>query len=232
MVVMVIDIETTGIDPATDAIIEIAPVDLVRGGGVTNARSTYVAPGRRIPAITSAVHHLTDEAVHGAPPLSEVLPMFAGADVYVAHNCEFEQSFLTRHQAWPLTPWVCTYKCALRVWPDLVGHKNQELRYQLGLASPYGIPRDQISPHRAASDVVITAAILEELIKQARWSQLLQWSYEPPLHTRLHFGKHRGERYDAVPVDYLAWILRSDLDSGVKHSAQYWLREITAREQG
>ena len=100
------------------------------------------------------------------------------------------------------------------------------------LASPYGIPRDQISPHRAASDVVITAAILEELIKQARWSQLLQWSYEPPLHTRLHFGKHRGERYDAVPVDYLAWILRSDLDAGVKHSAQHWLRELTARDQG
>jgi hypothetical protein len=49
--------------------------------------------------------------------------------------------------------------------PDLVGHKNQELRYQLGLVSPNGIPRDQISPHRAASDVVITAAILEELIK-------------------------------------------------------------------
>jgi len=32
MVVRVIDIETTGIDPATDAIIEIASVDLVRGG--------------------------------------------------------------------------------------------------------------------------------------------------------------------------------------------------------
>ena len=47
MVVRVIDIETTGIDPASDAIIEIASVDLVRGGGIVNARSTYVAPGRR-----------------------------------------------------------------------------------------------------------------------------------------------------------------------------------------
>jgi hypothetical protein len=26
-------------------------------------------------------------------------------------------------------PWICTYKCALRVWPDLDGHSNQELRY-------------------------------------------------------------------------------------------------------
>jgi len=114
MVVRVIDIETTGIDPAADAIIEIASVDLVRGGGVANAKSTYVAPGRQIPPVASAVHHLTDEDVRDAPLLPEVLPMFAGADVYVAHNCEFEQSFLMRHPAWPLTPWVCTYKCALK----------------------------------------------------------------------------------------------------------------------
>ena len=84
MVVRVIDIETTGIDPASDAIIEIASVDLVRGGGVVNARSTYVAPGRPIPAVASAVHHLTDEDVRNAPPLAEVLSMFVGADVYVA----------------------------------------------------------------------------------------------------------------------------------------------------
>src|SRR5262245_29842313 len=49
----VIDIETTGIDKATDAIIEIASVDLVRGGGVANARSTYVAPGRQISPVAS-----------------------------------------------------------------------------------------------------------------------------------------------------------------------------------
>ena len=70
MVVRVIDIETTGIDPAADAIIEIASVDLVRGGGVTNARSTYVAPGRQIPPVASAVHHLTDEDVRDAPTLA------------------------------------------------------------------------------------------------------------------------------------------------------------------
>jgi exodeoxyribonuclease X len=232
MVVRVIDIETTGMDPATDAIIEIASVDLVKGGGVTNARSTYVAPGRPIPPLASAVHHITDEDLRDAPPLAEALPMFTGADVYVAHHCAFEQDFLTRHQTWPLTPWVCTHKCALRVWPDLPGHKNQELRYLLGLAAPYGISRAQILPHRAASDVLITAAILEELMKQVRWGQLVEWSFEPPLHTRLHFGRHRGERYDAVPVDYLAWIAKSDLKDDVKHSAQYWLKQRAGQDEG
>ena len=45
----VIDIEMTGIDPATDAIIEIASVDLVRGGGITNAMDTLMRPGKPIP---------------------------------------------------------------------------------------------------------------------------------------------------------------------------------------
>ena len=44
--IRVIDIETTGIDPATDAIIEIASVDMVRGGGITNAMDTLVRPGK------------------------------------------------------------------------------------------------------------------------------------------------------------------------------------------
>jgi hypothetical protein len=47
--IRVIDIETTGTDPANDAIIEIASVDLVRGGGIANAMDTLVRPGKPIP---------------------------------------------------------------------------------------------------------------------------------------------------------------------------------------
>jgi hypothetical protein len=80
--------------------------------------------------------------------------------------------------------------------------------------------------------VLVTAAILEELMKQVRWGQLVEWSFEPPLHTRLHFGRPRGERYDAVPVDYLEWIIKSDLKDDVKHSAQYWLQQRSGRDDG
>ena len=48
--IRVIDIETTGIDPAADAIIEIASVDMVRGGGITNAMNTLVRPNKPHPA--------------------------------------------------------------------------------------------------------------------------------------------------------------------------------------
>ena len=225
--IRVIDIETTGTDPVRDDIIEIASVDMVRGGGITNAMDTLVRPARPIPPGASAVHHLIDEDVRNAPPLSDVIGRFKGADFYVAHNADFERSFFAA-KGIELGPWICTYKCALRVWPELDGHSNQELRYALGRASPFpGFERAAISPHRAASDVIITAAVFEELIKHARWSELVQWSSEPALHTRFHFGKYRGKRYDEIAAsdpDYLRWIIeKSELEEGIKHSARYWL---------
>jgi len=76
---------------------------------------------------------------------------FKGADYYVAHNAAFEQNFFAA-QGIELDPWICTYKCALRVWPELDGHTHEELRYALGRATPFpGFERGAISPHRAAS---------------------------------------------------------------------------------
>ncbi|HEY1243901.1 MAG TPA: exonuclease domain-containing protein [Hyphomicrobiaceae bacterium] len=44
MTVRVIDIETTGIDPTVDAIIEIASVDLLKDGAIANQRTALVRP--------------------------------------------------------------------------------------------------------------------------------------------------------------------------------------------
>ena len=54
----------------------------------------------------------------------------------------------------------------------------------------------------------------------------MQWSTEPALHTRFHFGKYRGKRYADIAVsdpEYLQWIAeKSELEEGIKHSAHYW----------
>jgi hypothetical protein len=85
------------------------------------------------------------------------------------------------------------------VWPDSKG-SNQELRYALGRATPFpGFERGSISPHRAAFDVVVTAAIFEELARKARWNELVQWSTEPALHA---------------------------LEEGIKYSASYWRAQV------
>jgi exodeoxyribonuclease X len=128
-------------------------------------------------------------AVANAPAFSEMIDRFKGADFYVAHNCEFERSFFGA-QGIDLSPWICTYKCALRVRPELEGQTRTRSYAMRGRATPFpGFERGSISPHRTAFDAVVTAAIFEELIKKARWSGLVQWSTEPTLHTRFHFGK-------------------------------------------
>jgi exodeoxyribonuclease X len=223
MTVRCIDIETTGIDPATDAVVEIASVDLLREGGITNQQETLVRPRVPIPPEASAVHHLIDADLVSAPSLEDVIDRFKGADAYVAHNSDFERSFLGDYLG--QATWICTYKCALRVWPELTSHSNQALRYTLGLVNPHGIDRNSLNPHRALADAIVTSAIFERLLKQASWSELVQWSGEPPLLTVFGFGMHRGQRFDQAPRDYLEWIAdgQNDLREDVKFSARYWL---------
>jgi exodeoxyribonuclease X len=225
-----IDIETTGTDPAKDAIVEIASVDLKRDNTITNFRETLVDAGVAVPAVASAVHHLIDADLAGAPQLAAIINQFKGADAYVAHNCSFERSFLEKHLGEVI--WVCTYKCALRVWPDLPSHGNQALRYQFGLINPLGVDRAKLIPHRALSDAIVTAAVFFELAKHATWPQLVQWSDEPALLTYLRFGMHRGERFDAVPEDYLYWLAEGnhDLSGDVRFSARYWLTKRPASD--
>jgi exodeoxyribonuclease X len=223
MTVRVIDIETTGTNPVADAIIEIASVDVLADGTIANRQEALVCPPIPVPPEASAVHHLTYEDLTGKPLLRDTLPMFQGADAYVAHHADFEQSFLGEHFGAAI--WICTYKCALRIWPDFPSHSNQALRYRLSLANPFGIDRKSLVPHRALSDAVVTAAIFVEITKRAKWSDLVQWSSELALHTRFTFGKHRGERYD-THLDYCEWVLtQPHMDAGVRFSAEHWLEK-------
>lgn len=228
MAIRAIDIETTGSDASSDAVIEIASVDVLRDGTISNKMAVLVNPGRPIPPESSAVHHLVDEDVKDALPFRDVVEIFAGANAYIAHNSEFEQGFLKEHLG--KAQWICTYKCALRVWPDFLSHSNQALRYRLGLLNPFGIPRTDINPHRALSDTIVTAAIFVELMKHASWAQMVEWSSQPALLTRFGFGKHRGAKFADVPEDYLRWIIdKSDLDAGVKFSARHELDRRRAK---
>jgi hypothetical protein len=74
--------------------------------------------------------------------------------------------------------------------------------------------------------------VFTEILKHATWGELVQWSSKPALLSVLRFGKHRGERFDAVPEDYLRWIVegQNELSEDVKASARYWLEKRTAAQ--
>ena len=227
-IIRCLDVETTGLDPAKAEIVEIAAVDLRPDGTVIGMTESLVKPSAPISPLASAVHHLVGEDLDRASNIEDVVARFTGAQAYVAHNCSFEEAFLHRHLGHQI--WVCTYKCALRVWPEFETHTNQALRYQLGLINPLGVDRAKLVPHRALSDSIVTAAILNELIKRASWEQLVEWSDEPALMTVLGFGKHRGQRFDAVPRDYLCWMAEAphSLSETARFSARYWLKKRDA----
>lgn len=231
MVVRVIDTETTGTEP-TDKIVEIASVDVMLNGTIGNEKTSLVNPLVPIPHTASAIHHICDQDVAGMPDIASVIERFKGADLYVAHNADFDRKFLD-----PIlgsASWICTYKCALRLWPDAPSHSNQSLRYQFGHISPFGRDRAEINAHRALSDAIVTAAVFLSVHAESKAqgitvATLKDWSAEPPLMTRFSFGKHRGQRFDAVPQDYLKWIIdKSDMDAGVKFSARHWTEKGNA----
>lgn len=94
---VVFDLETTGLSPMTDGIIEISAVK-VKGGKVIDHFSTLVNPGRKIPAAATRVNGITDEMVKDAPILREAFEQFLsfiGEEILVGHNIHsFDMEFL------------------------------------------------------------------------------------------------------------------------------------------
>ena len=91
----VVDVETTGLNPRTDRILEIGIVTADGSGRPTGEWSSLVNPGR--PVAATVVHGLTDADVADAPPIAEVLPRVTALlawKVVVAHNAAFDVGFL------------------------------------------------------------------------------------------------------------------------------------------
>jgi exodeoxyribonuclease X len=215
----VIDIETTGWAPPAE-IIELGRVDVFSsesGWKIQNPESTLFRAVNGISVETMAVHHITESMVANldiCTPANLNWSLIHGMlpDVLVAHNCAFERGFIPDE----LTggrPWICTLKCALRLWPEAVGHSNQVLRYWLGLPLDANLA---MPPHRAGPDAYVTAHVLTRMLGGASVDQLINWTSEPKLLPRMPFGKHKNSLWSEIPTDYLAWMTRqSDMDTDV-----------------
>ncbi len=218
----VIDVETTGLHPRNDRVVEIACVR-VKGGRVRERFASLVNPHRRIPPAASAIHGIFDGDVARAPALRTLRPRIAALTndaVVVAHNARFDLSFL------PFIadrPTLCTLQLARRL-VDAPNYRNEMLRefLQLETARPLG------TAHRAAADAEVTAALLLELLRRYRrcshrstLSAVLQTLARPKHLDRFAFGMHRGIPVRQVPSSYLRWIAEADFTNwpDVRHTA-------------
>lgn len=228
-IIAVIDTETTGILD-TDKLIELASVRFDTEGQLVEAEvgwysddwelyaSSCFNPQIPIPPVASAIHHITDKDVINESQFTEThWKQFTNpANIIASHNWDFDKKYVPADSR----PAICTWKCALRVWPDAPSHSNQALRYYLNTnPNVCGVRY----PHRALYDSIVTCSLLKFLLKEKSIDELIAFSKEPALLNKIKFGKYLGKNWQDVPKDYLNWILLRNFDDNVKFTAKYWL---------
>lgn len=185
-----------------------------------------IPEGQVMRADNQAVHHIAPAELEGLGTFDPA-EWKAGLDDtthLVAHNSAFEEQWIE----WGL-PWVCTYKCALRAWPDAPSHSNQALKYYLG----HEDGPELYPPHRALPDAKVTALTFARLLELHEIEELVQWTREPRILTKMGFGKHKGTLLKDIPLDYLQWVRDPSkceaADEDLRHSVNL---EIERRQKG
>ena len=141
-----IDLETTGLDPERDAIIEVGAVrfDLA---GACETFATFVDPKRAIPYQIQRLTGITDKDVAGAPQFAEIgadLEAFIGADPVIGQNVSFDLGFLDRGLLRPPGPAYDTQDLAGLLLPDLLERSLRAIARHLEIDFPVR--------HRALAD--------------------------------------------------------------------------------
>ncbi|NIS80047.1 MAG: DEAD/DEAH box helicase family protein [Anaerolineales bacterium] len=158
---LALDLETTGLNPDRDTIIEIGAVRF-RGTRVEEEWSTLVNPGRPLDPTIKALTGISDEMLANAPRLNQILGEFrdfVGDLPVLGHNVRFDLSFLHPRGLLQNNPTLDTFDIASVLLPTAG-------RYSLGsLASALAIPVR--TSHRALQDAQTTRLIFMRLYERA-----------------------------------------------------------------
>ena len=163
---VVLDTETTGLDPECERLIEVGAVRLGPDLSVVDRFETLVDPGVPIPLFITRLAGITDAEVRGAPRFADVLETlrrFAGDAVLVGHNAGFDRDHLAagarRAGLPPLgNAWFDTLEAATLLYPELDRHALAVLAEHLGI---------ERTAHRALPDAETAADVLRRLCARA-----------------------------------------------------------------
>jgi DNA polymerase-3 subunit epsilon len=196
---LIVDVETTGLNPAQDKILEVGLVEFrIDSGGVPQITSMYSGledPGVPISPEISRLTGLTDDSVRGEViDWNVVRKHWERANVLIAHNAEFDRDFLVRRPELqgPLKHWACSIRHIDWRGKHFGSLKLQYLAADHGFANPFA--------HRAMFDCATTFRLIAPHL-----TELMERSFEPeyeifalgsPFETK-DILKQRGYRWDA-----------------------------------
>ena len=185
-VIVSLDIETTGLDPKNDSIIEIGAVKF-NGNRVLDEFSTLINPRKPINSFITNLTGITNAMVMNAPLLADVYPQletFIGDHPILGQNVGFDISFFQRYGAFKANPVIDTYELAAVLMPSAPRYGLGSLCHQLGVILS--------EAHRAINDARATMGVYNKLYEKlfqlpidliaemVQQSQGLTWPAELP----------------------------------------------------
>ena len=160
---VVFDIETTGFSPVENKIIEIGAVR-VKDGVISDKFSTFVNPHVPIPYRITNLTSITDEMVMDSPGIEVILPqfmVFIGDDALVAHNANFDMSFIIENCRRLGIDKEFTYVDTVAISRSMITKLNKHTLDTI--CKELGISLE--NHHRAVDDAGATAEMFEKFIQ-------------------------------------------------------------------
>jgi len=158
------DLETSGLSPLMDEIIEIAAIKVI--GSEISSYETLIKPKKPIPPFTTDIHGITDDMVKDSPSIGEVLPEFlefAAGHTWVAHNSKFDVGFVVFNMHQEKIDFFDTEVfCSCKLSRKLVkGSENHKLNT---LAKFFNVELE--NHHRALDDTMACLKIFAQTLKK------------------------------------------------------------------
>lgn len=162
MLYAVVDIETTGGHASANGITEVA-INIHDGNQIVESYTTLINPKQPIPVYITALTGIDDNMLKDAPAFDDValqIYQLLNDKVFVAHNVNFDYSFLKHHLAASGYDLQCRKLCTVRLSRKLIPGKSS---YSLGkLCTALQIPIQ--NRHRAAGDADATSILFNILL--------------------------------------------------------------------
>ncbi len=158
---MALDLETTGLSPDSEEIIEVGAVKF-RGDETVDTFKTFVNPNRILGPFIKRLTGIAQQDVDTAPSFSRVageLAAFLGDAPIVGHNVAFDLGFLTAKGLRLSNPRTDTWDLAYVMLPNCPDYTLS------GLATQFGAIHDR--PHRALDDAIATMGVFLRLVGMA-----------------------------------------------------------------